>query len=154
LPFHSDRCCWGPITIFVVYRHDEARLAGEIEQAQSGVIRPRLAVPLRFALGKRIRGLADGLAVKLGGWSALSMVQASAVRRAAEMAILAQDARQRRLRGDETISLEDLVRLDAAADRALRRLGLGKPGVQAKKSAVELFEEHMAALTPNGGDAA
>jgi hypothetical protein len=86
-----------------------------------------MGVTLRSALGKRIRRLADTFAVGLGGWAALTDIQVAAVRRAAELAAIAETARARMLAGDQAVSLDDLVRVDAASDRALRRLGI-KPG--------------------------
>jgi hypothetical protein len=53
-------------------------------------------------------------------------VQRLAVERAAVMLALAEDAASRRLGGDLTISLEDVVRLEGAASRAMNRLGLDR----------------------------
>lgn len=102
-----------------------------------------MAVTVRTGLGKRIRRFAQNLALRLGGWSALSELQVAAVRRAAELAILAQDARRRALTDDPSVTLDDLVRLDAAADRALRRLSMP---IGEKPRAVPLRERLMAEL--------
>jgi hypothetical protein len=47
------------------------------------------------------------------------------VDRAAQLVALAEDARSRRLSGDMTVTLEDLVRIDNSAARAVRQLGIG-----------------------------
>jgi len=86
--------------------------------------RPRLAVPPRYSRGRRILELADALASAAGGWDGLTTLQAAAVRRAAELVTIAEAARAKHLQGDQSISLEDLIRLDGAADRAVRRLGI------------------------------
>jgi hypothetical protein len=94
----------------------------------------------RTAATKRARAFAAALAEELGG-SSLTASQSAAVERAACLVALAEDTRSRRLAGDQTISLDDLVRVDAAADRALRRLGI-KPG--APKPHVPLRDVLMA----------
>jgi predicted phage gp36 major capsid-like protein len=105
--------------------------------------RPRMALGVRLARGRRVHALADALASKLGGWTAMNDLQAAAVRRAAELVAIAEQARLKHLRGEQGISLEDLVRLDSACDRALRRLGLSKPS--APKPGAKL-DEHLARL--------
>ena len=85
----------------------------------------------RSPLGRRLRDLADQLASGLGGWPALTDLQAAAVRKAAELAALAEHARAARLKGDISVTLDDVVRLDRLAEQSVRRLGLpsaaGKP---------------------------
>jgi hypothetical protein len=75
------------------------------------------------ALGKRLRDLADAFAERLGGWSALSVTTAAAVRRAAELVTAAEMARADMLNGQPTDMLA-LVRLEGVATRAVRALGL------------------------------
>jgi hypothetical protein len=75
----------------------------------------------RTVAARRAASLTAAFTQELGG--ELSVSQAAAVERAAMLVTIAQDARARRLASDESISLEDLVRVDAAADRAVRRLG-------------------------------
>jgi hypothetical protein len=116
-------------------RQEPARKLGQ-------AARPRLAVPPRYARGRRIVELADALAERLGGWSVVSPLQAAAVRRAAELVCLAEASRAKHLQGDFSVVLDDIVRLDAAADRALRWLGLGKPGVQPRPATIR---EYLAA---------
>jgi len=92
--------------------------------------------------------LADALAGRLGGWGAVSPLQAAAVRRAAELVCIAEASRAKHLQGDFSIALDDIVRLDAAADRALRRLGL-RP--DAPKPHVPLREQLAAEAAARGG---
>ena len=86
--------------------------------------------------------------------SSLSVAQAAAVERAAALCALAEDTRTRRLAGDTSVSLEDLVRLDSACDRAVRRLGIRPGAATRSKTPGELFDEHMARLAPGsaGGE--
>jgi hypothetical protein len=93
----------------------------------------------RTSATKRARALRAALTEELGGNVTVS--QSAAIERAATMVALAEDLRTRRLAGDDTISLEDLTRVDASADRAMRRLGI-KP----KNKSANLFDEHVAKL--------
>src|SRR5258708_20125460 len=54
----------------------------------------RPAVSQRSALGKRLRDLADGFAERLGGWPALSVTTAAAVRKAAELVAPSEQMRR------------------------------------------------------------
>jgi hypothetical protein len=65
--------------------------------------------------------------------------QRAAIERAATLTALAEDAQARRLAGDSSVSLEDLVRIDNAAMRAVKQLGL-KPAAAPKPS----LAEHLA----------
>jgi len=76
----------------------------------------------RTSAARRAHALAAALTEELGGNPTTS--QGAAIERAATLVALAEDVRSRRLAGDQSISLEDLVRVDAAADRAVRRLGI------------------------------
>jgi hypothetical protein len=70
----------------------------------------------------RARKLVATFAAELGG--DLTTAMRIAVERAATLVVLAEDARARRLAGDTTISLDDLVRTDRVAAQAVRQLGL------------------------------
>jgi len=74
----------------------------------------------RTRAARRAREIVSQLSAELGG--KLSPIQNAAVERAAALLALAEDARTRRLAGDEAVGLNDLVRIDGSADRALRRL--------------------------------
>jgi hypothetical protein len=100
----------------------------------------------RFGSTKRARALADALRGELGG--KLLASQFVAVERAATLIAIAEDARARRIAGDLTISLEDLVRIDNAASRALRALGI-KPDAPAPH--VPLREQLAAEAAARGG---
>ena len=88
--------------------------------------RPRkMVISARTALGRRMKDLAEGYALRLGGWSALTVGQAAAVRQAAELACLAEQARADALRNG-CVDPVGLARLEGVATRAERRLGLPK----------------------------
>jgi hypothetical protein len=49
-----------------------------------------------------------------------------AIKRAASLAVLAGELRSRRLAGDQNVPLDDLVRVEWLADRAVRGLGIDR----------------------------
>jgi hypothetical protein len=83
----------------------------------------RPAISQRSALGKRLRDLADGFAERLGGWPALSVTTAAAVRKAAELVALSEQMRRDALRNGCT-DPDRLLRFEGVASRAVRQLGL------------------------------
>jgi hypothetical protein len=89
---------------------------------------------------KRTRELVAELKAEIGG--DLNPAQISAVERAAALAAVAEDARARRLAGDTSIGLNDLVRVDNAADRALRRV---RQTATAKPASTQTLRDYMAA---------
>lgn len=93
---------------------------------------------MRTRAGKRTTALAKTFAAELGGQ--LTSAQRLAVERAATLVAIAEDARIRRLAGDTSVSLQDIVRLDNNANRAMRALGLdGKPDID-KRAVPSLAE--------------
>jgi hypothetical protein len=76
----------------------------------------------RTVAARRATRLAKGFEAELGG--VLTATQRVAVERAAALTALAEDAKARRLSGDMAITLEDVVRTDNAAARAVRQLGI------------------------------
>jgi hypothetical protein len=86
----------------------------------------KLPVSGRSAVGRRIHDLSDQWAAALGGWPALSDMMASNVRKAAELTALAEKCRADALR-DGNVDPLALVRLDGAANRAVRALQLDVP---------------------------
>jgi hypothetical protein len=76
----------------------------------------------RSRAGRRAAQLMRQFEVALGG--NLTDGQRLAVSRAAVMTAIAEDARVRRLNGAPDVTLDDLVRLDGAANRAVRALHL------------------------------
>jgi hypothetical protein len=79
----------------------------------------------RTIAARRARELANGFATELGG--TITASHRLAIERAAALVSLAEDAQARRLAGEPGISLEDVVRVDNAAARAVKALGI-KPG--------------------------
>jgi hypothetical protein len=76
----------------------------------------------RTKSARRAAALAVALTEELGG--NLSIREQAAVQRAAVLSAIAEDARSRALGGEaDAPSLEDLVRIDNAAARALKVLG-------------------------------
>jgi hypothetical protein len=92
----------------------------------------------RTVAARRARELAKGFEAELGGTVTVS--RRFAIERAAALVALAEDAKARRLAGDAAITLEDVVRVDNAAARAVKALGI-KPGAPAK---VPTLQEHLA----------
>jgi hypothetical protein len=84
----------------------------------------------------RIAGLVD----EAGGRNGLTASQMRAISRAAELSVLADHARKRALQGQETI--EQVVRAENLAARALRGLSLTKP-----QPARRTLRDHIAAKT-------
>src|SRR5262245_42686751 len=85
----------------------------------------KMVLDQRSAVGRRLKDLADAYAESLGGWPKLSDAQAAAVRRAAEMVVLAEQARHEALRngvGDP----DRLVQLENLAARAVKALSLDR----------------------------
>ena len=83
----------------------------------------------RSVLMRRRRDLFAIYLAAFGGEATVSAATMLDVRRAADAVALAEENRARALRG-ETIVLDDLVRLENAAARAVRALGLKKNTVQ------------------------
>jgi hypothetical protein len=78
----------------------------------------------RTIAARRARELAQAFQAEFGG--TVSATQRFAIERAAALVALAEDAKARRLAGEMAVSLEDIVRTDNAAARAVK--ALGKPG--------------------------
>jgi hypothetical protein len=85
----------------------------------------------RLPIAKRRKELIAGFVAAMGQ-DALSPVQSSAVVRAADLVALSEQQRAKALSGDAAVDMEGLVRLEGAADRAVRRLGI-KPGTNQSK---------------------
>src|SRR5438445_10136580 len=89
------------------------------KRSYAGRIR-RKRIDGRTVLARRSRELAAAFAAALGGQ--LTEVQSAAVQRAAEMVALAEVARAQAIRAGHP-DPDGLVRIAAAASRALRMLG-------------------------------
>jgi len=78
----------------------------------------------RTTAAKRAAALAATFTSELGG--KLTPAQTVRVEAAAALSAIAQDCQTRRLAGDVTVTLDDLVRATSAARRAVKDLGLPK----------------------------
>jgi hypothetical protein len=103
----------------------------------------RPAISQRSALGKRLRDLADGFAERLGGWPALSVTAAAAVRKAAELVALSEQMRRDALRNGCT-DPDRLLRFEGVASRAVRQLGLKVEPPPARARGLELARQRWA----------
>jgi hypothetical protein len=96
----------------------------------------------RTRMARRIKQLTKAYLAALAG---PSPVQVAQIKRAAEMTALAEQARAKRMAGDESVSWDDVVRLDSAARRAVRDLKL-----PAKPEARESMTEYLARTAREG----
>jgi hypothetical protein len=74
----------------------------------------------------RVKALTEAFRAQLGD-AALGPVTAAAITRAAELIALGEQVRGQRLRG-EAVTVGDVVRIEGAARRAIRDLGIPAPG--------------------------
>lgn len=86
---------------------------------------PLSAYSLKTARGRRIADLAGSFAAAAG--NPTDPVRQAQIVAAAELAFLCEEARGAALQNPATANFEDIVRLENAAARALRALGI-KPG--------------------------
>jgi len=98
--------------------------------------------------GRRRRDLIRCYVSALGGPDKISPATMNDVTRAADLVALAEKKRAEGLRGVD-IDLSDLIRLEGAADRAVRRLAI-KPG---QKPAGPTLQEYLAARYPAAAEA-
>lgn len=92
---------------------------------------PLAAHELKTARGRRVADLAGAFAEALGNPS--DITRQAAIVAAAELAVLAEEARALALANPGSVDLDQIVRVQGAADRAVRRLGI-KPGAVADKT--------------------
>jgi hypothetical protein len=78
----------------------------------------------RSSDARRRRDLIMTYADALGGADKVSAATVNDIVRAVDLVIIAEQARAKALRGDKGVDLGDLTRLEGAADRAVRRLGI------------------------------
>jgi hypothetical protein len=78
----------------------------------------------RTKAARRAAELAQALAAELG--PDISDVMRTRIESAAALTAIAEDCQSRRLAGDGSVTLDDLVRATSAARRAVRDLGLDK----------------------------
>jgi hypothetical protein len=103
----------------------------------------------RSSHGRRRRDLILTYTDALGGADKVSVATMNDIVRAVDLVVIAERARADALRGKD-VDLGDLTRLEGAADRAVRRLGI-KPGSNAPKPMSILeYAAEKAASAPEG----
>jgi hypothetical protein len=105
---------------------DVAEMQPESARVRRRKLRLRTVESLdnRTVAGRRASQLIRAFEAQLGG--KLAGAQLLAVHRAATLVAIAQDAQVRRLAGDLSITLVDVVRMDNVANRAVQALGLDR----------------------------
>jgi hypothetical protein len=124
---------------------DEDREPKKSRQRRSAVTNGRSfprAVDGRSAEARRWNDLHSALAMELGGEYALSTANRQLLRRAATLALLAEDLEAQLVAG-EPIDPVDYSRVAGALDRILRRLGIKRPAPLAPPSS-ETLEQYVA----------
>lgn len=101
-------------------RAERARYSG---RSREGVSVRRLAAELRTALGT----------------TRLDAITSAAIQRAAELGVIASELRAKRLRGDASVDVTELVRAEGAYRRAIIDLGV-KPGMKREPAGPTLAE--------------
>jgi hypothetical protein len=76
----------------------------------------------RTRASRRAAALAEAFAAEIGGQITDSL--RIRIETAAALSVIAEDSQTRRLAGDSSVSLDDLVRAVSAARRALRDIGI------------------------------
>jgi hypothetical protein len=82
----------------------------------------------RSTHGRRRRDVIDGFVAALGGPDRVTDPMMSDIVRASDLTLIAERARADALRGGTEVSVSDLIRLEGARDRAVRRLNLPSDG--------------------------
>lgn len=118
--------------------HADAAAIAAASPSKTGKLRLRTLRDLdhRTAAAKRAASLASAFESELGE---LTPAQRIRVETAAMLSAIAEDAQARRLAGDPTVNLDDLVRAVSAARRAVRDLGF-----RPNKPSVPTLAEHLA----------
>jgi hypothetical protein len=101
---------------------------------------PLANLDMNTARGRRIADLVRAYLKGLGGPADVGR-QAEVIA-AAELQVLAEEARAAALRQSGAVDLDQVVRVQGAADRAIRRLGLDRK----REAAAPSLAEHLAAL--------
>jgi hypothetical protein len=103
------------------WRHRKADIARRQAAAEEALARSQASMKWR-------QDLIDSFIAELGGSDRITPVQRQDCERCADMEALATNMRRRLLRGDTTVKIDELARLEGACDRARRRLNLPAPG--------------------------
>jgi hypothetical protein len=119
-------------------------LVGERPKQQRGrrTNDPLATVNLNTAQGRRVADLTRAYLAALD--APVEIDRQAAVVAPAELQVLAEEARGAALREGASADLDRVVRMQGAADRALRRLGI-KPGAPAR---VQTLQEYLKSLAP------
>jgi len=112
-----------------------------------------MAIDGRSQLGRRLHDLAESFAVQLGGWAGLSDMMAANIRKAAELSALAEQSRAEALRRGNVDAL-GLVRLEGAANRAIRALNLDRKREPAGQTLAQYLASRLTddEVAPNDAD--
>jgi hypothetical protein len=113
-----------PVSGYRNWRHRKADIARRQALAEEALARSQASMQWR-------QDLIDTYIAALGGAAHITAVQRQDCERCADMAALATNMRRRALRGDATVKIADVVRLEGASDRAHRRLDLPAAGAAA-----------------------
>ncbi len=97
----------------------------------------------RTIAAKRAAALAETFAAELGELTPALRIR---VETAAALSAIAEDCQTRRLTGDRSVSLDDLIRATSAARRAVRDLGF-RPGMPTVPSLAEHLAKRAAERT-------
>jgi hypothetical protein len=92
----------------------------------------------RTKAARRAAELAQALAAELG--TDISDVMRTRIESAAALTAIAEDCQTRRLAGDGSVTLDDLVRATSAARRAVRDLGLAKSREPKRRALAEYLD--------------
>jgi hypothetical protein len=106
------------------WRHRKADIARRQALAEEALARQQQSMTWR-------QDLIDSYITALGGPDRVTAIQRQDCERCADMTALALNMRRRALRGDPSVKIDDLTRLEGACDRARRRLALPAPGAAA-----------------------
>lgn len=102
----------------------------------------------RTRASRRAAALAEAFAAEIGGQISESL--RIRIETAAALSVIAGDAQTRRLAGDSSVSLDDLVRAVSAARRALRDIGI-RPYAKRDQLGPTLAE-YIASKRSSGGE--
>ena len=95
-------------------------------EATKGKPEPAYRKPTQTRAGRLRKEMIDGYTAALGGKARVTAIQLQDITRAVDLVTLASKARAALAAGNATIN--DVVKLEGAADRAVRRLNLSAPG--------------------------
>jgi hypothetical protein len=116
-------------------------------EATKGRPTPAYRKPTQTRAGRLRQEMVAGYIAALGGADRISPIQMADIERAADLVMLARDMRAAVRQGTARVS--HLTTLESTADRAIRRLGLPKPG---KAASVQTLRDIMNQEIPPAGE--